>query len=45
MNKKSSQKLSQCVIKSQTKIQITSNSKSKLKNTYGIKEIIVKRKI
>ena len=40
------QKLCQCIIKLQTKIQITQqHNKSKLKNTYGIKEIIVKGKI
>ena len=40
------QKLCQCVIKLQTKIQITQqHNKSKLKNTYRIKEIIVKGKI
>ena len=38
--------LPQCVIKMQTKIQITQqHNKSKLKNTYKIKEIIVKGKI
>ena len=40
------QKLCQCIIKLQTKIQITQqHNKSKLKNTYRIKEIIVKGKI
>ena len=39
------QKLCQCIIKLQTKIQITQQHKSKLKNTYRIKEIIVKGKI
>ena len=40
------QKLCQCITKLQTKIQITQqHNKSKLKNTYRIKEIIVKRKI
>ena len=39
------QKLCQCIIKLQTKIQITQqHNKSKLKNTYRIKEIIVKGK-
>ena len=39
------QKLGQCVIKLQTKIQITQqHNKSKLKNTSRIKEIIVKGK-
>ena len=40
------QKLCQCIIKLQTKIQITQqHNKSKLKNTYRIKEKIVKGKI
>ena len=40
------QKLCQCIIKLKTKIQITQqHNKSKLKNTYRIKEIIVKGKI
>ena len=40
------QKLCHCIIKLQTKIQITQlHNKSKLKNTYRIKEIIVKGKI
>ena len=39
------QKLCPCIIKLQTKIQITQqHNKSKLKNTYRIKEIIVKGK-
>ena len=39
------QKLCQCIIKLRTKIQITQqHNKSKLKNTYRIKEIIVKGK-
>ena len=39
------QKLCQCIIKLQTKIQITQqHNESKLKNTYRIKEIIVKGK-
>ena len=39
------QKFCQCIIKLQTKIQITQqHNKSKLKNTYRIKEIIVKGK-
>ena len=39
------QKLCQCIIKLQTKIQITQqHNKSKLKNTYRIKEIIAKGK-
>ena len=51
MNKKtqnfsSFQKLCQCITTLQTKIQITQeHNKSKLKNTYRIKEIIVKGKI
>ena len=40
------QELCQCITKLQTKIQITQqHNKSKLKNTYRIKEIIVKGKI
>ena len=40
------QKLCQCIIKLQMKIQITQqHNKSKLKNTYRIKKIIVKGKI
>ena len=40
------QKLRQYVIKLQTKIQITQQrNKSKIKNTYKLKEIIVKGKI
>ena len=40
------QKLCQCIIILQTKIQITQrHNKSKSKNTYRIKEIIVKDKI
>ena len=40
------QKLCQCIIKLQTQIQITQQyNNSKLKNTYRIKEIIVKGKI
>ena len=39
------QKLCHCIKKSQTKIQMTQqHNKSKLKNTSGIKEIIVKGK-
>ena len=39
------QKLCQCIIKLQTKIQITQqHNKSKLKNTYRIKQIIIKGK-
>ena len=51
MNKKkhkiySNYKLCQFIIKLQTKIQIIQqHNKSKLKNTYRIKEIIVKGKI
>ena len=40
------QKLCQCIIKLQTKIQITQqHNKSRLKNTYRIKGTIVKGKI
>ena len=40
------QKLCQCIIKLQTKIQVNQqHNKSKLKNTYRIKEIIVKGRI
>ena len=40
------QKLCQCVIKSRTEIKITQqHNKSKLKNSYRIKEIIVADKI
>ena len=40
------QKICQCVIKLQTKIQITQqHNKSKLKNTFRLREIIAKRKI
>ena len=40
------QKLCQCIIRLQTKIQIPQeHNKSKLKNTYRIKDIIVKSKM